>query len=164
MARVNVLNLVPNGEGGGLWSSGAGPAADPGGNMYFLVGNGTFDTTLNAAGFPRLGDYGNAFMRLSQTGSGLSVTDYFDMSNTVAESAADYDLDSGGALVIPPMADTGGVTRRLAVGAGKDQNIYLVDRDNMGKFNASSNNIYQELPAALGGLEYGMPAYFNGRL
>jgi hypothetical protein len=50
------------------------------------------------------------------------------------------------------------------VGAGKDQHIYLVDRDNMGKFNSSANGNYQDLPSALPGGEWAMPAYFNGRL
>ncbi|HVN28637.1 MAG TPA: hypothetical protein VMT64_09135, partial [Candidatus Binataceae bacterium] len=46
-----------------------------------------------------------------------------------------------------------------------DSNIYLVDRDNMGKFNAAGNtNIYQELSGALPGGEWAMPAYFNGML
>jgi len=55
--------------------------------------------------------------------------------------------------------------RHLAVGAGKDQNIYVVDTNNMGKFNPSNNNaLYQEIPNGLGGSEYGMPAYFNGTL
>jgi hypothetical protein len=46
------------------------------------------------------------------------------------------------------------------VGAGKDGNIYVVDRENLGKFNPSSNDIYQQLTAAIGS-EFGMPAYFN---
>jgi hypothetical protein len=92
------------------------------------------------------------------------VADYFTMSNTVSESNADEDLGSGGVLVLPDMADANGTIRHLAVGAGKDQTLYLVDRDNMGKFNPTADNIYQELRSALPGGIYGMPAYFNGRL
>jgi hypothetical protein len=51
--------------------------------------------------------------------------------------------------------------RHLAVGAGKDKKIYVVDRDNMGKFNSGSNNIYQEIQGVLANGEFGMPAYFN---
>jgi hypothetical protein len=129
-----------------------------------LTGNGTFDTRLNGAGFPSLGDFGNAFIKLSPVGS-LHVADYFTMYNTVAESDADEDLGSGGATVLPDMIDPGGKTRHLAVGAGKDNNIYLVDRDNMGKFRAAGDtNIYQELDGALPGGEFAAPAYFNGTL
>jgi len=128
------------------------------------VANGTFDTTLTPAGLPSLGDYGNAFMKLSTANAGLVVADYFTMSNTVSESNADEDLGSGGALVLPDMTDASGVTHHLAVGAGKDQAIYLVDRDSMGKFNPNADNIYQELLSALPGGIWSMPAYFNGRL
>jgi len=163
LARVSILNLTPNGSDGSSWGAGAGLAADAGGALYFLMANGTFDTTLNFGGFPMDGDYGNAFMKLSTGGGTLSVADYFTMSNTVSESAADQDLGSGGSMLLPPLADRQGNPRNLAVGAGKDGNIYVVDTANMGKFNASQNNIYQELPSAVGPV-FSSPAWFNGRL
>jgi hypothetical protein len=164
LARTAVLNITPNGSQAGIWQSGAGPAADSTGDIYFLSGNGTFDTHLNAAGFPDLGDFGNAFVKLSPVPK-LHVADYFTMYNTIAESDADEDFGSGGAMVLPDMIDSAGNTRHLAVGAGKDTNIYMVDRDNMGKFNPISNSsIYQELPGALPGGEWAAPAYFNGTL
>jgi hypothetical protein len=49
----------------------------------------------------------------------------------------------------------------LAVGAGKDSNLYVVNRDSMGKFSTNNNNIYQELAGALPGGVFAMPAYFN---
>jgi len=93
------------------------------------------------------------------------VTDYFTMSNTAAESDGDVDLGSGGALVLPDMTDAHGQVRHLAIGAGKDSNIYLVDRDNMGKFSPQDDRaIYQELAGALPGGIWSMPAYYNGRV
>ena len=104
-------------------------------------------------------------MKLSTASNQLAVADYFTMFNTVSESAADTDLGSGGALVLPDMIDGQGHTRQLAVGAGKDSNLYLVDRSNMGKFNpANDNAIYQELDGVLPGGVWAMPAYFNGML
>ena len=50
------------------------------------------------------------------------------------------------------------------IGSGKDGNIYVVDTSNMGKFNPTSNNIYQELPGAVGGSEFGSPVAFNGQV
>ena len=164
LAQVSVYNFTPNGALGAVWMAGAGPAVDPAGNIYFLAANGTFDTTLNAQGFPNSGDFGNAFMKLSTAGNVMSTADFFAMSNVASENAGDTDLGSGGALVLPDMTDSKGVTRHLAVGAGKDQHIYLVDRDNMGKFNSQTNAIYQDIPTALGGSEYAMPAFFNNRL
>jgi hypothetical protein len=160
LAQTSVLNLVPNGSDGGIWMSGAAPAADAAGNMFFLVGNGTFDPTLNAQGFPANKDCGNCFVKLS-TGSGLALADYFTPHNTVSESNADQDLGSGGAIVLPDVKDAGGNTKHLSVGAGKDSIIYIVDRDAMGKFNASTNQIYQEISSQLGGGVFSMPAFFN---
>src|SRR6266446_2872531 len=132
LQQVNIFNFTPNGSEGSVWMSGAGPAADSLGNIYFLAANGTFDTTLNANGFPVNGDYGNAFMKLSTSGNSLTVADYFTMHNTVAESNVDQDLGSGGALLLPDLTDSLGNTRHLAVGAGTDSVIYVADRDSMG--------------------------------
>ena len=160
LTRVSVLNLTPNGHAGSIWMSGAGLAADSGGNVFFLDANGSFDTTLNSRGFPIHGDYGNAFVKVGTSGP-LVVADYFSMYNTVAESAADKDLGSGGALLLPDLKDSTGHIRHLAVGAGKDENIYVVNRDNMGKFNSTKNNIWEEIGVALPGGEFAMPAYYN---
>lgn len=165
LQQTSVLNLTPNGTNteGSIWMAGAGLAADPSGFIYFLDANGSFDTTLNSSGFPGNGDYGNSFMKVSTASGTLTVADYFATSNTVAESNADEDLGSGGALVLPDLKDASGNTVHLAVGAGKDGIIYVVNRDNMGKFNASGNGaIYQEIDGGIGGQEFGMPAYFNG--
>ena len=160
LAQTSVLNLVPNGSDGGIWMSGAAPAADAAGNIYFLEGNGDFDITLNAQGFPTNGNCGNCFVKLSASG-GLALADYFTPLNTVSESNADQDLGSGAAILLPDVKDAGGNTRHLSVGAGKDSIIYVVDRDAMGKFNASTDQIYQEISGQLGGGVYSMPAFFN---
>jgi hypothetical protein len=174
-AQTRVLNLDPNGapnstflsdgSGNAFWNSGAGPAADANGNIYALSANGPFDTTL-LNGFPSNGDYGDTFLKLSTQGS-LAVSNYFTPFDQAIDAQNDTDLGSGGALVLPDMTDGSGKIRHLAVGAGKDSNIYLVDRDNMGKFvpGATSNSyIYQELVGALPGGEYATAAYFNGSI
>ena len=160
LAQTSVLNITPNGSEGAIWMAGAGLAADSSGNIYFLDANGVFDTTLNSIGFPTGGDYGNAFMKVS-TASGLAVADYFEMYNQSSENSTDEDLGSGGALVLPDLMNSSGATVHLAVGAGKDSNLYLVNRDSMGKFSANANNIYQQLSGALPGGVWAMPAYFN---
>ena len=65
-------------------------------------------------------------------------------------------------MLLPDLTDAGGVVRHLAVGAGKDGNLYVVNRDAMGRFNSASNQIWQELPGVLGGGIWSTPAYFNG--
>jgi hypothetical protein len=163
LKQSSVLDVTPNGGDGAIWMSGDGPAADSSGNIYFLAGNGTFDDTLNSNGFPEHGDFGNGFIKLSTAGNSLSVADYFTMFNTDAESNADQDLGSGGEMLLPDVKDTQGNTWHLAVGAGKDGHIYVVNRDLMGKFNTSNDSaIYQEIDSnGLGGGVWAMPAYFN---
>jgi outer membrane protein assembly factor BamB len=162
LAQVAVLNLTPNGTEGAIWASGAAPAADADGSIYLMAGNGTFETDLDVRGFPRRQDFGNAFLKLSTAGGHLAVADYFTMKNTAWESSVDWDLGSGGVLRLPDCIAADGRVRRLAVGAGKDQAIYVADCDHLGKFHADRNDIYQELTGALAGQEYGMAAYFNG--
>jgi hypothetical protein len=176
-----VFNDEPSGSQNGqqgeasFWNSNSGPSADAGGNIYAMSANGVFDVTLTADGFPTGNDYGNSILKFSTPANGaMSVLDYFTMFNTVAESDSDTDLASGGLMLIPDQVDGSGATRHLAVGAGKDRNIYLVDRDSLGKFNTGSDdNAYEPLLDAFppysascggGGASgvYGAPIYFNG--
>jgi hypothetical protein len=161
LAQTSVLNLVPNGSEGAIWMAGGAPGADASGNIYFILGNGDFDTTLNSNSFPTNGDCGNCFVKVSST-TPITLLDYFTPLNTVSESDADTDFGSGGELLIPDVVDNSGQTHHLAVGSGKDTIIYVVDRDNMGKFNGSADNIYQQINGQLSGGVYSKPSYFNG--
>jgi PQQ enzyme repeat len=162
LAQTSVLNVTPNGNEGAIWGAGAGMAADGSGNIFLLDANGDFDTTMNSGGFPANGDYGNAFLKLTTT-SGLAVSDYFQMENQSSENGSDTDLGSGGTLLVSPK-DTVGTVHQLAVGAGKDNNLYVVDRTNLGKFNSSRNAIYQQLIGALPGGIFSTPAAYNLRI
>ena len=164
LARETVLNLVPNGAQGGIWAAGSGPQADGAGNVYVPTGNGTFDTTLTGGGLPSKNDYGNSYVKMSSSGGQLAVADYFTMSNTVSESGSDTDLGSGGGMLLPPLNDTTGHSRNLAVVAGKDTNIYVMDTAGLGKFNPSSDEIYQQLTGVLPGGIWASPAWFNSTL
>jgi hypothetical protein len=165
LSRTAVLNVAPNSGGSGpaIWMSGGGPAADSSGNIYLLTANGAFETALDANGFPINQDFGNSFLKISTAGGSLSVADYFTMFNEVAESAADEDLGSGGGMLLPDLTDSNGTVRHLVIGAGKDGNIYVVNRDAMGKFNSTDNSqIWQQVSGALVSTVFSTPAYFNG--
>jgi len=166
LKQTGVLNFTPNGKEGSVWQSGAGPAADSQGNIYAMAANGSFDTALNPEGFPARGNFGNSFLKISSSAGKLSIADYFTMFNVDDENANDDDLGAGGPVVLPDMKDGSGKMRHLAAGIGKDRNIYLVNRDAMGKFNPRGNqNIYQEIEKALQGRRYrGAPVYFEGGL
>jgi len=163
LAQTSVINITPNGEDGGIWMAVGGLAADPSGYIYLADGNGTFDSILDSQGFPIHADFGNALIKLSAAGNQLTVSDYFTMYNTNRESDMDGDLGSGGVIVLPDMTDADGQVRHLAIGAGKDGNIYLVDRDKMGKFNPENDDaIYQELDGVLPNGIWSIPAYYGG--
>ena len=169
LAQTGVLNFTPNGSAGAIWGGGGGASADSLGNVYFQLGNGTFDTTLNSSGFPGKGDFGNAFVKMAPVTTGgktvLTALDYWTMNNTTSESSTDQDLGSGGLLILPDQVDAQGNVRHLGTGLGKDKNIYVFDRDNMGKFDAANNGtLYQEVASGLGGGMYSSPAWFNGNI
>jgi hypothetical protein len=174
LALTAAFNATPNGSEGGIWQAGGRIAISPEGNLFLETGNGTFDTTLNGAGFPINGDYGDTFLKLAVdpstsptnqniNGWGLKAVDYFTPSNQASLSANDQDLGSGGPLILPSAA---GSTSHplLLVGAGKEGAIYLIDRNNMGRFHANVNNVVQELPAGTINGSYDTPAYYNGTL
>jgi hypothetical protein len=161
LQQTSVLNLTPNGSDGAIWMAGAGAGADANGDIYIIVANGDFTTTLNSSGFPSNGDCGNCFVKVSSTAP-LTLLDYFTPLNTVSESDGDQDFGSGGPLLLPDITDNSGNVHHLAVGSGKDTNIYVVNRDNMGKFNGNADNIYQLIQGQLSGGEYAKPSYFAG--
>jgi len=168
LQQTQVLNLTPNGKAGSIWMAGDGPAADSSGNIYLLDANGTFDLGFDSNGFPTMFDFGNGILKLSLNSSGtLVVSDFFEPYDTAVQSKTDTDLGSGGELLLPDMTDAAGNTHQLIVGAGKDANIYVGDRNNLGKFNSvtsDNSNLYQEVSKALHGGVFSTPAYFNGVL
>ena len=164
LKQATVLDLTPNGSDGSVWMSGYGMAADAGGNIYLLDANGTLDTGFTAQGFPAQGDFGNAMLKLSTAGGKLAVADFFEPYNTVGESAQDLDMGSGGAMLLPDFTDSTGAVRQLVIGGGKDNNFYIGDRNNLGKFNAKTadnSNLYQEIGNAFPNKLYAGAAYFN---
>jgi hypothetical protein len=175
LSLTSVLNFDPNGtpvstflrdgSGNAFWNSGAGPAADAAGNVYNITGNGPFDEHLDASGFPVAKDYGDSYVKFGFTGpSTQAVLDYWTPFNQQALANSDQDLGSSGLLLLPDLTDSSGQVRHLAIGSAKDGNLYLVDRDNMGKFVTGSNStIYQEVRGAIGA-EFAAPAYFNGQV
>ena len=153
-------SFLPDGSGSGIWQDGTAPAVDSNNNIYVLTGNGPFDTNLTG-GFPTNSDYGDSALKLLTPS--LSVSDYFTPFDQQTAAAGDLDLGSGAAVVLPDISDTTGTPHHFLVTAGKDSRLYLLDRDNLGKFNSGGDQIYQELPAGiLPGGTWSSAAYFNG--
>ena len=156
-----VFNSTPNGSEGGFWDGGGGLTVDAQANIYFQTGNGTFDggTTLSAAG-----DYSMSLLKLSTT-NGITLVDYFAPSNAVALSDSDQDLGSAAPIILPDSVGSA-AHPHLVVGGGKTAAIYLVDRDNMGRFNGTTgpDQIVQQFNGSSTGDRDTTPAFFNNTL
>jgi hypothetical protein len=157
LAQEAVINTSPNGGLAGIWMSGDGVAADSSGNLYFATGNGTYDGSAS-------GDYGDSIVKLTgPTGGNFTVPDWFTPSNQSSLNGGDTDVGAGGVLLLPDLP-AGSAHTHLLVQMGKEGKIYLIDRDNMGKFCsgcAPDTQIVQEIPGASAGI-WGSPAYWNG--
>jgi hypothetical protein len=146
LLQTSAIDLAPDNTGGGIWMGGGGPAADSSGDIYIISGNTFGDHAPGAeAGAP--GYYGNSFVRLSGSNT-LTVKDFFTPFNSVNEDAGDVDFGSTAPLILPDLVDSSNTTHHLAVGSSKDGNMYVVERSNMGQFNSTKNNIFQQLRVA----------------
>jgi hypothetical protein len=156
LQRQAVWNSTPNGGLGGLWQAGGGLAADAGGGIYFITGNGSFGSNTN---------YGDSFVKLSLgSGTNLAVQDYFAPFNQQSLADSDLDLGSGGLLLLPDSVGSA-AHPHLLVGAGKEGKIYLIDRDNMGHFNSTNDSqIVETIPGGATEWSFCLPAYFNNTL
>jgi hypothetical protein len=147
---------TPDGAQGGMWGSGAGPAADSSGNIYVVTGNGDF--TANVGGQ----DFGDSVIRLSWSGNSFAVEDYFTPWDYQPLWDFDVDLGSGGLLLLPDQPGTR--YPHLLVITGKEGTIDLVNRDNMGHWHEGDDSqIVQTIPYILNGV-WGAPAFWQNNV
>jgi hypothetical protein len=161
LSQTGVLALTPNGTEGSVWDTG-GMSADASGNLYATVANGTFDTTLDGQGMPDQQDFGNAALKIATGAATLAVEDYFTPYDTASESANDVDFGSGSMLLLVDQTDNSGTMHQLLIAGGKNGNLYLIDRNNMGRFNAIADQVYESV--SVGGSLFSAPVYFNGNV
>jgi fibronectin type 3 domain-containing protein len=183
---TGVLNTAPNGAEAGIWQGSGRLAFEADGSaFYFETGNGPGghgNPTLDANGFPADGSYYEALVKVvadttttaasqNMNGWGLKVADYFIPFNQVALDNADQDFGSGAPLLLPDSAGIAGHPH-LMVATGKEGKIYLVDRDNLGKFDPNNDHVLNAVadgsghntpPVQLGG-GLSSAAYFNGKI
>jgi len=158
--NATVAQFGPHAAEGALWMGGDGLCVDAKTNLYFEVANGSFsaDPSLGNGG-----DYGDSFIKLSMTGNRLAVADFFTPFNQAQMQAADADFGSGGALLLPD--EVGSAEHpHLIVAGDKASKIYLVDRDNMGRYNTADNHQIVEQVNANAGSFFSTPVYFNYQL
>jgi hypothetical protein len=139
LKRTGVFLTTPNGSHGGIWQAGGTPVIDPQGNLYVITGDGEFDAY---DGGP---DYGDTFLQLRlATNEGIVPSDYFTPFDQNEMDVENLDLGASGPMVLP---DQLGQQSHLLFGTAKTGSMYLINRDDMGHFQSSSNNqIVQYLP------------------
>src|SRR6266850_160068 len=155
-----VFNSTPNHVGtlsysrGGIWMGGGAPAVDASGNLYFITGNGTFDANTTGGS-----NYGDSVVKLSTAG-GLSVADYFTPLDQASLDANDTDFGSGAATIL--VDQPAGPVTHLVIGGGKQGNLFLLNRDSMGKFSSSTNNVMETVN--LGNAIFATPVFWQNNL
>ncbi len=154
LRQKGVLNTAPEAALSGIWQSDTGPAADEEGNVYTITGNGVF----NAASGGR--DFGDSVIKVGFTTAGFAVKDYFTPSDQEQRNRTDADLGSGGPLLVPPQP---GSRSRLLIAVGKGHELFVLDRERMGKFRLGNNRHALQM-VRLGGGVFGAPAYWNGHI
>jgi hypothetical protein len=124
LAQAVVWNASPGGTQAGIWMSGQGISVDDMGFMYLITGNGTADLQ----GGPNRGE---SFLKLKREGNTLTIVDWFTPYNYLFLERTDRDLGASGAMLIPGS--------NLVLGGSKEGKLYVLDRNNLGGFNAEGD-------------------------
>ncbi len=145
-----VYNVTPNGYAGGMWESGMAMAAD-GGNLYVVAGNGT----VGDSGDPtNLTNRGESALKLTPSGSTLNVASYFTPQDFQFLNDNDLDYGTMGGFLIPNSS--------YFLTGGKDGNLYLLDKDAMGGYVPSVNQVQQVVPLGSSSNMHCQAAYYKG--
>jgi uncharacterized membrane protein len=141
--------VTPNGEKGGIWQSGQGPAADSSGSIFLATGNGSFDGNRGGR------DLGNCIIKVTLEKNRLLVTDWFAPHNVMWLNAANMDLSSSGPLLIP---DT-----PLLVNGCKSGLVYVLDRRHLGRVRPGEGPDAPQTLRVSAGHIHGAPVYWKSK-
>lgn len=154
LQQTAIFNDTPDWQGGGFWSSDGAPAIDDAtGDVYLMSGVDAGDQNQNNL----LMLYNDSFLQLAP--SNLSVTSFFAPDDNYNLAVADADLGSGSNILLPSPP-----TVPMTLGGGKDGNVFVLNRNNMGGFNSGSNNVIQTVQICTDGDNniFSTPVYWNG--
>lgn len=159
LKQTAIFNTAPDTTGGGVWAAGNGIVADASGNIYAAIGDTLFDANTGGV------DYGDSLLKLD---ANLNVLDYFTPNDQACRRLNDLDLGSAGPMALP--TQPGNVPDEIVI-AGKggtpcDSNpvaarIYLLNRDNLGKYNTTQDQAVEEVIGSARGY-WSSPAYWQG--
>ncbi|MGH7916534.1 MAG: hypothetical protein ACREQE_03625 [Candidatus Binataceae bacterium] len=141
---------------GSIWEAGTGPAIDQSGDMYVSTGNGSYDSLLTTPI-----DVGDSVLRLGVRSGSFGLVDWFTPFNEASLDANDLDLGSGAPVVLP---DQPSAPQHLLVMAGKNGAIYLLNRDLMGEYSPTTDNVVAKVASPNGSKNWSTPAYWDGMI
>jgi len=146
-----VYNATPNGYAGGMWQSGTGMAADAQGSLYVVTGNGTVGNSVDPTSPTNRGE---SALKLTRSGSTLQVASYFTPQDYQFLNDNDLDYGTMGGFLIP--------NSLYFLTAGKDGNVYLLNKDAMGGYVPSANQVQQVVALGNNANMHCQAAYYKG--
>jgi hypothetical protein len=156
LALTSAWTPDPSGLAGGMWLSGGGPASDGNGNIFQAVGNGWSDPSTGGS------NLGDSVVRLTTSGRDLAAADYFMPYNYDKMYSDDLDLGAGGPIVLP--TQTGSRFPNLLVTGGKDGTVYVLNRDNLGKWHANDDSQVVQSFNVANTTVFSTPIFWNNTL
>jgi hypothetical protein len=156
--QVNHFITTPNDGRGGIWMSGAAPAVDISGNLYFTTGNSLNEDADIYPGevhpySTSPSDPANRGESVIKLAPDLTLSSYFTPFNYLALNDADKDFPIQ-VMLLP--------NTNLAMTGNKDDSIYILNQSNLGGFNPTSNTVKQTVNVSNGAYMHSSFAYFGG--
>ncbi len=161
LTQTSIWMSVPSDTSyeGGIWEGGSGAAGGNEGHIFVAIGNG--DANVNTSVPPNDAptscattpcDYGQSILNMELTGSPLTFTveDFFTVFDWKSRNNKDYDLGSGGLMLLP--FQSSGNPQNLLAQAGKEGSIYLLrtDKGYLGGYNGgNADQVTQYIPSVL---------------
>ncbi|KAF7951604.1 hypothetical protein EAE96_006907 [Botrytis aclada] len=148
--QTNVLLDGGGGGEGGIWMSGMGLATD-GARVFLVSGNGGAHQNQGtpASGSSGCQTLGEATINLALDSTGvISVSDYFQPYDYRNMDAGDQDFGSGGIVLLDPTVFKGTGVDKMAVTAGKNGKIYILNANNLGGYKlgpGQTDNVLQTI-------------------
>ena len=133
--QSGVFLATPTGNGGSIWQSGRGPAADSAGSLYVMTGNGDYDGEYTGGQ-----NLSQSFLRLSRN---PSVSGWYTPPDWRVLSDNDFDLSAGPALV---------PGTHILLGGDKAGNLYAIDGDQLTNGSAPQTSAASSFAASTGSI------------
>ena len=163
LQMIDAFCTTAYGSEGGLWMSGAGPAAEindpakPYGRMFVATANGSYALQSPTVGGQLYSNPQNqlsmSVLNLDLTGGNMTVMDAFTTFNWASLNNQDGDLGSSGPVLLPTQTLASGKILHSLIQIGKTGAFYILDRDT--NADGSNNPSTEYSPAGLGGFNAG---------